>query len=96
MQDVFNRSSTVILDVGALFPSELFCVSVQLIASLPVEEFAVAVLPGVAGLDEQGLGSNLREPGAHDLRRHLSAVVRSDVLRHAPHAHHVGRAQGLS
>src|ERR1700690_1508885 len=62
----------------------------QLVAYFTVEGFAVAVLPGAAWFDVQGLGSNLRQPVAYDLRRHLSAIVRSDVLGHAPHEHDVG------
>ena len=37
-----------------------------------------------------GFGPNLRQPVAHDLRGHLSAVVRPDVPRHATHEHDVG------
>ena len=62
----------------------------QLVAQLPVERFAVAVLPGAAWCDIQGLCSNLRQPAANDLRRHLGAIVRPDVLRHTAHEHDVG------
>jgi hypothetical protein len=44
---------------------------------------------GAAGFDEQGLGSNLGEPVAHDLCRHLSAIVGSDVFGYAAHEHDV-------
>ena len=62
----------------------------QLIAQFPVEGLTVAILPGAAWFDEQGLGSNLGQPVAHDLRRHLGAIVGSDVLGDAPHEHGVG------
>ena len=76
-------------DLGFLQTVEDLAVE-QLIAELTVEGLAVAVLPGAAWFDEQRLCSNLRQPIAHDLRRHLSAVVRPDVLGHAPHQHDVG------
>ena len=61
----------------------------QFITELAVERLAVAVLPRAAWFDEQGFGPDLRQPAAHDLCRHLSAVVGPDMLRHAPHEHDI-------
>jgi hypothetical protein len=60
------------------------------IAQLAIKGFAVAVLPGAAGLDVERLRAELREPAAHDLCRHFCAVVGPNVLWHAPGEHHVG------
>ena len=62
----------------------------QFVAQLAVEAFAVAVLPGASWRDVQRLGSDVRQPLAHDLGRHLGAIVRSDVLGNAVHDHGVG------
>jgi hypothetical protein len=51
---------------------------------------SVAFSQGLPGLMNRGLCPNLRQPGADDLRGHLSTVVGSDVLGHAPHEHDVG------
>jgi len=61
-----------------------------LVAQLAVEGFAIAILPGTAGLDVERLYSERCEPTAHDLCSHLRAVVRPDVLRDASGEHHVG------
>ena len=56
----------------------------QLIAEFSVEGFAVAVLPGTAWFDVEGFGSNPGQPVTHNLRSHLSTIVRADMLaRHA-------------
>src|SRR5665647_1523624 len=52
----------------------------QFVAKLPVEGFAVAVLPGAAWFNEQCLGSDLPQPVADCLGSHLRAVIRPDVL----------------
>ena len=62
----------------------------QFIAQFPVEGFAVAVLPGASGCDVQRLSSEFCEPAAHDLCRHLRAVIGPDVFRHASGEHHIG------
>lgn len=37
-------------------------------------------------------GAKFREPTAHDVRSHLRAVVRANVLRHTLGEHHVGHS----
>ena len=74
--------------LGLLQAVEDFAVE-QLITELAVEGLAVAVLPGTAWFDEQGFGSDLRQPVAYHLRRHLGAVVGPDVLGHVAHEHDV-------
>ena len=61
-----------------------------LVTQLAVEGFAVAILPGTAGLDVERLCSERCEPTAYDLCGHLRAVVRSDMLRNASGEHYVG------
>ena len=63
----------------------------QLVTQLAVEALVVAVLPGTAGLDEQGLGPDLFEPGAHLARGHLRPVVRADMLGDTVDQHGVGK-----
>jgi hypothetical protein len=70
-------------DLGFLQAVEDFTVQ-RLVAKFSVEGLAVAIPPGAAWFDEQDFGSNLRQPVAQDLCRHLSAIVGSDVLGHAP------------
>ena len=48
----------------------------QFIASYPVEGLTVAVLPRATWLDEQGFGSNLRQPVAHDPAFRLAQSLR--------------------
>src|SRR5664280_477313 len=52
----------------------------QFVTQLAVERFDVAVLPGAAGLDEQGGDPEVTEPFAHRLGDELRAVVGADVL----------------
>ena len=47
----------------------------QLVPELAIEALAIAVLPGVSGLDEQCLRADLGKPVSHDLRCHLRAIV---------------------
>jgi hypothetical protein len=59
------------------------------VAQFAVEALAVAVLPRTAGLDVKRGCSKPCEPAAHDLRRHLRAIVGPDVFRHAALKHHI-------
>src|SRR6266480_105852 len=60
-----------------------------LVAELAVEGFVVAVLPGAARFDVQGLCSWLCEATSYDLCRHLRTVIGPDVLGHTFGKHHV-------
>jgi len=53
------------------------------IAELPIERFAVAVLPGASRLDIQRPGADRLKPLPHPLGCHLSTVVGTHVLGHA-------------
>ena len=75
-------------DLGFLEAAEDFA-SEQLVPQLPVEAFAVAILPGAAWLDVKRFGTNTRQPAPDDLRGHLRAVVGADVFGDAAHQHHV-------
>ena len=59
------------------------------IAQLAVEGLAVAVLPRTTWFDVKRGCSKTRKPAAHDLRRHLRAVVGPNVFRHAAFEHYV-------
>src|SRR5260370_15696603 len=59
------------------------------IPQLPVEAFAVAVLPRTSRLDIQRPGTNLRQPLPQLLRYELRAVVRTNVFRDSPEQHHI-------
>ncbi len=61
----------------------------QFVAQFSVKGLAVAILPGTAGFDVQGLRSELCEPAAYDLGCHLCAVIGSDMFRHASGEHHI-------
>src|ERR1700722_2553413 len=71
---------------GFLQAVEDFAVE-QFVPQLAVEAFAIAVLPGTAGLDVERLGTNACQPAAHNLGSHLRAVIGSDVLRDTAHEH---------
>lgn len=60
------------------------------VAQLAVEGLTVAVFPWAAGRNIERLRSELCEPLAHDLGRHLRAVVRPDVFRDTFGKHYVG------
>src|SRR6185437_11210181 len=62
-----------------------------LVSQLPVERFAVSVLPGTPRLDEERLGAHRGHPLPHSPCGHLRAVVRSHMLRHAVLQHAVAR-----
>jgi hypothetical protein len=47
----------------------------KLVSQLAIEALAVAVLPGAAWLNEQGLRADLGKPVSNDLRSHLRAIV---------------------
>ena len=55
----------------------------QFVAQLAIEALAVAILPGAAGLDVEGLRADPCEPLAHDLGGELRAVVRTHMVWHA-------------
>ena len=55
----------------------------ELIAELAVEAFAVAVLPGTAGLDEQRVDIQPTEPAPNRMSAELRPIVRSDVIGRA-------------
>jgi hypothetical protein len=76
-------------DNGLLQAVEDFTVQ-AFVAQLSVEGFAIAVLPGTAGLDVERLCAELCEPAAHNPGGHLRTVVGPNVFRHAPGEHHVG------
>ena len=75
----------------------------QLVPQLPVEAFAIAILPRAAvrptidpldrlldGLtDVERLGAYTRQPATHDLGCHLWPIVGSDVLWDAPDQHRI-------
>jgi len=90
------RSDRVVLfapllddDCGLLQAVEDFTVQ-AFVAQFAVEGLAVAILPWAAGRYVERLRSQLRKPAAHNLGRHLRAVVRPDVLRHTFGEHHIG------
>jgi hypothetical protein len=60
------------------------------VAELAVEGLAVAVFPWAAGSYVERLRSQLCKPTAHNLGRHLRAVVGTNVFRHTALDHHVG------
>ena len=76
-------------DGGILQAVEDFAVE-AFVAQLAIEGLAVAVIPWAAWRNVKRLCAGLSEPVAHDLGRHLRAVVRPDVLRNAFGNHHVG------
>ena len=72
----------------------------QFIPQFPIERFHIAVLPGVARLDEQRLHLQGREPQADELRRELRTVIganmggdplRDEQVREG--VEHIGRSQ---
>ena len=56
-------------DLGLLQAVEDFAIE-QLVPQLAVEAFAIAVLPGAAGLDVERLGTNTCQPAAYNLGGH--------------------------
>ena len=68
---------TLDYDVGLLETVEDFSVE-KLILQFAVERLAIAVLPGTSGFDVERFGSDVSKPLAHDLGRHLRAIVGSD------------------
>src|SRR5271170_5289659 len=59
------------------------------IPQLPVEAFAVAVLPRTSRFDVQRSRTHLRQPLPQLLRHELRAVVRTNVFRDSPEQHHI-------
>jgi hypothetical protein len=49
-------------------------------AELPIERFHIAVLPGAAGLDEQGADAQQTQPLPDRRRREFRAVVQYPAL----------------
>lgn len=76
-------------DGGLLQAVEDFAVE-AFVAQFAVEGLAVAILPWAAGSYVERLRPQRCEPVAHDLCRHLRAVVRPDMLRDAFSKHHIG------
>ncbi len=76
-------------DSGLLQAVEDFTVQ-AFVAQLAIEGLAVAVFPWTARRNVERLCSELCEPVAHDLGRHLRAVVRPDVFRDTFGKHYVG------
>ena len=90
------RSDRVVLfapllddDCGLLQAVEEFTVQ-AFVAQFAVEGLAVAVFPWAAGRNIERLCSELCEPAAYNLGRHLRAVVGTNVFRHTALDHHVG------
>ena len=77
-------------DDGSLLQTEEYFAVQAFIAQFPVEGLAVAILPWAAGSYVERLRSQLCKPAAHNLCRHLRAVVRTHVFRHTALDHHVG------
>ena len=76
-------------DGGLLQAVEDFAVE-AFVAELPVEGLAIAILPWAARRYVERLRSQLCKPAAHNLCRHLRAVVGTNVFRHTALDHHVG------
>jgi hypothetical protein len=57
----------------------------ELISELAVERLDVAVFPGRARLDEEGVDADASKPFTHRCRREFRAVVGADVGGHAAH-----------
>ena len=62
----------------------------QLVAQLSVEGLAVAVLPRAAWLYVECLRAHTGQPAAHDLGRHLRAIVGADVFGNTVRNHGIG------
>ena len=60
------------------------------VPQLAVEGLAIAVLPRAARFNVERPGAKRCEPGAHDLCRHLRAVIGPDMPRHSAFEHHIG------
>lgn len=69
-------------DLGLLQRVEDLAVQ-QLIPELPVERLDVAVLPGRARFDEEGLRTDAAEPVPQSRRDELRPIVAPHVVRHA-------------
>ena len=63
----------------------------QLVTQRPIETLAVAVLPGAAWGDEQGLHLQPLQPLAQLRGNELRAVIGSDMFRDATLKHHIGQ-----
>ena len=61
-------------DFGLLEAIEDFSIE-QFVPEFSVKALVVAVFPGAAGFDEQGLAADLFEPVPNDLRSHFRPVI---------------------
>ncbi len=55
----------------------------QFVSQLAVKAFDIAILPGAAGFNEQGLYPHTAQPLTDRLRRELRAVIRPNMFARA-------------
>ena len=77
-------------DLGLPQAVEDFAVE-QLVSEPGIEAFTISVLPRRPWFDIGGFGTDSGDPVPHRLRHELRAIIRPDVVGHAPQDEQIGQ-----